>query len=120
MEENGPRLSSLHILRLLRLPHKYPREIGPPWCMIRFLNSGLAAAPRGSVFCLSSLLMEQFCQSCSASHYCIRSKSQETRVTTTSGPRPEPTYYNSCATTVTSHKAILERASKNWTFVTVM
>lgn len=92
MGESGPRLLVTAVSTFSAAPSTpYPREIGPPWCMIRFLNSGLAAAPRGSVFCLSSLLMEQFCQSCSASHYCIRSKSQETRVTTNFGARPEPT-----------------------------
>lgn len=89
-ECSGPRLSISTFSAAPSTP--YPREIGPPWCMIRFLNSGLAAAPRGSMFCLSSLLMEQFCLGCSASHYVrMRSKSQETRATTTLGARPEST-----------------------------
>lgn len=37
---------------LLRLPHPalFTREIGAPWCMIRFLISRLAATPRGTCF----------------------------------------------------------------------
>ena len=76
----GSRLS-IPTCPLLRLPHTPdPREVGPPRCMIRFLNSRLAAAPRGSMYCLLPLLMEQFCLACSAAHY-YNSISQETRAT---------------------------------------
>lgn len=57
----------LHISAAPSTP--YPREIRGPPCMIRFLTSRLAATPRGSLFCLLSLLMEQFCLGCSAAHY---------------------------------------------------
>lgn len=94
----------LHISAAPSTP--YPREIAGPPCMIRFLNSRLAAAPRGSMFCLLSLLMEQFCLGCSAAHYsCTREPGDKGHDDSRCKTRTDFSRLQSCASTVTGHQA---------------
>lgn len=113
MEEKGALDACLHISAAPSTP--YPREIGGPPCMIRFLNSRLAATSRGSSFCLLSLLMEQFCLSCSAAHYPYVLPGARGQ-----GPRrpsvQDPSRPQSCPATVTCYEAIPQVKFESRTF----